>query len=332
MKGLNQQQRLPVIDLLRGLAAFLVCYYHLTCYTTADGAYLSDDNPLKWVGSFGWLGVQVFFVISGFVIPYSLHQHQYSFSQALVFLKKRWVRIEPPYLAAIAMILVLSQLWSKPLPINWNQVMSHLIYLTPFLGYEWLNEIFWTLGIEFQFYLVMAILFAGFSHQRLLPKIAAVVLFILPTFFYLDHKIVWSYASLFMMGISVFWYKTNLIKIAHFYLLLGVFTLLAVYQFPEHRVSIPLVGLLTALSILYLQFETKWGRFLGKISYSLYLTHGLIGGNFLFFSMYASFVKSNEVTKTGMVWIGILLSIGFAWIFYLLVEKPSHDLAKKIKR
>jgi peptidoglycan/LPS O-acetylase OafA/YrhL len=50
---------------------------------------------------FGYLGVDVFFVISGFVIPYSLWGREYSLRQFPRYMIRRAVRLEPPYLASV---------------------------------------------------------------------------------------------------------------------------------------------------------------------------------------------------------------------------------------
>src|SRR3954470_23823868 len=60
--------RIPVLDPLRGIAALAVTWFH---FTNGRPGYL-PSGLLKSSGSFGWLGVEVFFVISGFVIPYAL--------------------------------------------------------------------------------------------------------------------------------------------------------------------------------------------------------------------------------------------------------------------
>jgi peptidoglycan/LPS O-acetylase OafA/YrhL len=63
----SQSDRIVTVDALRGVASLSVAWFHLT-----------QPNPalapgiIKSSGAYGWLGVHIFFVISGFVIPYSL--------------------------------------------------------------------------------------------------------------------------------------------------------------------------------------------------------------------------------------------------------------------
>src|ERR1700750_1066981 len=80
----EERSRIHVLDTLRGVASLAVCWFHLTSfkYNTPDGtAY----PLLKGTGRYGWLGVEVFFVISGFVLPYSLHRAGYRLRDYPIF-------------------------------------------------------------------------------------------------------------------------------------------------------------------------------------------------------------------------------------------------------
>jgi peptidoglycan/LPS O-acetylase OafA/YrhL len=91
-------ERLAGIDALRGAAALSVAWFHLT--NTFAGAS-------REAGAAGWLGVDCFFVISGFVIPLSLHRAGHGLAQFPAFMAKRLIRIEPPYLASLALVVAL---------------------------------------------------------------------------------------------------------------------------------------------------------------------------------------------------------------------------------
>src|SRR5262245_6522000 len=85
--------RIPILDPLRGIAAGGVAWYHLTNLL---------DLPEGWIkgsGAHGFLGVEIFFVISGFVIPYSMIRGGYRVrSDWGRFIAKRILRLDPPYL------------------------------------------------------------------------------------------------------------------------------------------------------------------------------------------------------------------------------------------
>jgi len=100
---ISRTSRVEIIDSLRGLAAFAVAWVHFT-----NGGNLIQAGWLKTSGAYGWLGVEVFFVISGFIIPFSLYHSGYRFpSHVGRFIFKRILRLDPPYLVTIALTIVL---------------------------------------------------------------------------------------------------------------------------------------------------------------------------------------------------------------------------------
>ena len=90
--------RIESLDFLRGIAAFGVMLFH---YTAESSIHLSDENPLRIVGIHGHLGVGIFFIISGLVIPYSMYLSSYKIHSIGKFLAKRTIRLEIPYLVLI---------------------------------------------------------------------------------------------------------------------------------------------------------------------------------------------------------------------------------------
>src|ERR1700761_3968879 len=91
------KKQLPQIIFLRALAALMVCFFHLYC---GNVHLFPQPGYLKSFFSYGYLGVPVFFMISGFIIPYSLPP-AYKLKQFKTFFVKRIIRIEPPYIASV---------------------------------------------------------------------------------------------------------------------------------------------------------------------------------------------------------------------------------------
>ncbi|MDR3715393.1 MAG: acyltransferase family protein, partial [Puia sp.] len=92
LKRIRSAREISSIELLRGIASAMVCYFHLA---RGNERYLPDTSIVRRMGDWGWTGVEIFFVISGFVIPYSMFVKNYSAGNFLAFLKKRIIRIEP---------------------------------------------------------------------------------------------------------------------------------------------------------------------------------------------------------------------------------------------
>src|SRR5271169_6119933 len=119
-------QRIGVINALRALAALFVAWGH---FVAGQGKYLSPS------GKYGYLGVHIFFVISGFVIPWSLYRTHYVLRDYPRFLLKRNVRLYPPYLASIAITIlaanfVMAPLFQTPrLTITGRNLLLHFTYL-----------------------------------------------------------------------------------------------------------------------------------------------------------------------------------------------------------
>src|SRR5580765_3271068 len=98
-------RQIQSVELLRGIASAMVCYYHLA---RGNADFLPDQNIVKRSATWGWSGVEIFFVISGFVIPFAMFQKKYTIRNFLTFLKKRIIRIEPPYIISILLVVFLN--------------------------------------------------------------------------------------------------------------------------------------------------------------------------------------------------------------------------------
>lgn len=163
-----------MLDSVRGLAALWVVLFHLTLH------YEPPSNPfltVLWenVLGRGLLGVPVFFVLSGFVIAHSLRRGFDRSSSIGNFMLRRVVRLTPPYWAAIVLAVgmhaVASFVNGEPfLPggseMTAGRLVSHLFYGQELLGYSNINDVFWTLAVEMQFYLVAILVALGVTAVR----------------------------------------------------------------------------------------------------------------------------------------------------------------------
>ena len=323
----NRVNHIVTIDALRGIAALLVCLVHI------GGLGLFGNNILTNIFSFGQWGVYVFFVISGFIIPYSLNSSKYRVKYFFRFILKRIIRIDPPYYIAIILTLALAFLVTlrhgyigEKFHFNICQFLAHLVYVIPLTKYDWYNHVFWTLCIEVQYYIFIGLLWNFFTGYKNSVRLLSVLLFLGLSFSpFNNYYSLFTYSSAFVTGIITFYFKTAVIdkKLFLFCILLtGIFCL-----FTVKSPAIALVCLLTAFIIGFINYQDKVLTFLGKISYSLYITHTLIvtiGGYFL-----KRFIVTFYQEILFLV-IELSVCLGFAFIFYRLFEQWFICLSKKI--
>lgn len=323
MKSLETAARLRVLDALRGLAALSVVWFHLA---HANGL-IEPGTAIYRAGTYGWVGVEVFFVISGFVIPYTLDRNQYRVSQYGRFLLKRVIRLDPPYLVSILVFIALAAYFSAanhtPFRFSGTQILLHLGYLNVFFGYEWINNVYWTLAIEAQYYLLIGLTFPLVEKPRafwLVMVPASLGLMILVP----SRAFIFCYGPFFLLGLAAFQYRRGSLS-KNWFLLAA--TLFAACGVPNLGWVAAIVSLGAALAIAFVESAPRPLISLGTVSYSLYLIHGAIG--FTVLSM--AIRRAPWVPQIVAIGIAMVANIAASWLLYLLVEKPSQRLSSRIR-
>ncbi|MFF5288170.1 acyltransferase family protein [Paractinoplanes globisporus] len=155
--------RLAWLDALRGYAALVVVLFHLS------PSVIGTDRHLAIYRHFdaGKYGVLLFFLVSGYVIPMSLERHG--------SLRRFWIgrlcRIYPAYLAAIAVVVLLSSAgwlaWSESMRHQTvTTALAHVTMMSDLVGVRGAVRVFWTLSYEMTFYLVVSGLFVWRLHRH----------------------------------------------------------------------------------------------------------------------------------------------------------------------
>ncbi|HEX8446162.1 MAG TPA: acyltransferase [Sphingomonas sp.] len=280
----SRPARLAELDALRGLAALAVLLFH---FTTRYQQIHGHARPLVWGVPWGHYGVQLFFVISGFVIFVTLDRTR-SLSD---FVIARVSRLYPAYWTAI--LLTTAVLWlsgrSDLLRSPWI-VLANLTMLQSFLRLPAVDDVYWTLAIELTFYAVLAALWRVGGFRRLNGLLTAWLL--LPW--------VWTYAPL-LVGWEPSWLLGLLLVQAHIpYFAIGIATYrlrtgtgargatgvilfaLATVAACQGGAALAAALIVTAAILLIAlrgSSPLRWPPlvWLGGISYSLYLLHQMIG-------------------------------------------------------
>src|ERR1051326_304957 len=155
---MNSRARFPELDLLRFIAACGVMLFHYT-YLAPQHHLLPGSFPiLSQIGKYGFLGVDVFFILSGFVILLTAYE-----KDAIAFAVARMLRLYPAYWICVtltAAAIVVTR--SLPATVTPFQYFANLTMVHGFFGIRDVSGVYWTLAVEIQFYfLIFLILLIG---------------------------------------------------------------------------------------------------------------------------------------------------------------------------
>lgn len=349
--------RFLFIDGLRGLAAMMVVVYHFRI-TVSE---VSQPWIWTWLSDVirrGYLGVDVFFVISGFVISYSVRNYQHTVGFLLRFGIRRSIRLDPPYWATIVLQLIAIKLGWLLFPAlmngefpSWPKVAAHFAYLQDLLGYGNIVGIFWTLCYEVQFYIVFvgALVvaerlcpFPGAARKAMFYGIGLVTfVWSLLIFFgplsnplpglFLDRWYQFFLGVLAMQSVTSRRVQPEFVA-ATLLVLIGSATNV---NFAAHGVMACAVAVLVVVAGLrgkmHVWLASRFMLFLGLISYSLYLIHTVVGERFIKLLR----VVVGQDLSPGLAWAALivtcLVSILCAWTMYKLIEAPALRLCHRIR-
>ena len=338
----TQNKQLNLLQLIRGLATVLVVIRH----TTGNSIELLQKDFLFNIFAFGSSAVDIFFVLSGFIITYTSMKGGANRSEMLPFLRRRFIRIYPTYWIITSLFLglqiLLPMFYNTHYPFNALNLLSTYML---FPGHIMVNGVSWTLSYEVFFYLLFSLIFL-FSNKKIiffLFLLYAISVVSSSIFMDIPEDNIWLSLVLFPMNVEFF---------------MGVLAALLVNKMPK-AASIPLIVLgiiyftisvlITDLNTLLdlnvrdriLQFGIpsflvilgtvkyelthkvqvpKIFLLLGEASYSLYLLHLPI------IAACTKIILKFNITNGLLIQISLVLLIIAiccgAIIFYKLIEKP----------
>lgn len=290
MLKMHMRQKFITIQYLRGFAAMLVLASHALLYP------LVEENLLY--SRLGWLGVILFFVISGFIMVAVTGEGRFS---APAFLRRRFIRIVPMYwgatLLAAALALLAPQVF-KTTVYDTGQLLLSLLFV-PFYnpvshGIHPLYKLGWTLNYEVFFYVCFALLaFLGAQSRVVWLTVAFSALAVLGALFQPEPAIAQFYTS-FMplafcagawLGLATLRGRLGTLSSGAIcaVLTLGLIGLLEGFAFDQGIMEdgFAFIGFVTfaaALVLLAVRFERRLPRVallerIGDASYSIYLVH-----------------------------------------------------------
>lgn len=293
--------KLAALEGIRGFSVLLVFCVHvfglyLSIRTGRDPdaaslqAFNGIDLPLAWL-FFSHHGVYIFFVLSGFLIGRLLQRPDFEFG---TFVRHRVLRIYPAFIASLALAIYYKVEVSREMTLSPQLVVQNLLLLNglPVLRIPAYNPVTWSLFNEFAFYVSFASVIAMLGRQvisRWWQLIAAALALVFLPYLvgYVDARFLFFFFGLWIAGRN----EAHLTEIARtvpggyvvaFYLFAAISWPVRLVEFGTFIFFFGIATVLLIVKCCYgqgvLRRAATWTplRYLGNISYSFYLVHGIV--------------------------------------------------------
>lgn len=319
---------------LRGFAAILVLFFHVYGMGAKNNVlwpYLEFVRPL------GPFFVCIFFCISGFLITQTLEKHQ----SLRIFAENRLVRIYPVFLLLHLIMFAVGPAWGYDWMGNlhygsidyFKAFFANLFFLPGILDLPIAQKNAWSLSYEALFYILAGLVWKTSTKLTGIAKAICLSLLAAMSIFIIYHRVD---ASFFLIGVGCYFIQ-KYYRLPSTYRM-GLPALIVAAILYEYRplLAFPFLGIFfvevvqeDAFSAQLLKTPTM--RFLGTISYSLYLIHPFTMD--LVRSIAVKVAHTNILIGNGILIVcGPIVSIVIAWISYELIErKLTKMIFKKIK-
>lgn len=300
-------------------------------------------------------GVALFFLISGFVIPYSLHRYSVK-----SFLLLRFCRIYPMYWVALAIsVLSLYLFHGRQFVIGGADILVQMTLMRDLFWTQSLDGISWTLEVEVKFYLFCA-LCAGLIDEAKLKKLVIIFFFLMAASLLCSNSQRAAITSLGALQLSAPWYGLAH-ALALFFMYLSFMFIGTVYNWHQ-RSLLTKRAFICAQLLLFSGFMILWSQselraeflegctsyflallvfalcyayrnnfpsipaliWLGNISYPLYAVHSVVSYTVLYWLVFV-----RHVMPSLAITVVVLVAFTLALILHKFVELPSNNFGKK---
>lgn len=353
---------LPEIDGLRFLAIALVIGYHLHDHLTQRHPALLGWRDNRGIGyqlfQTGHLGVQLFFILSGFILALPFAQSAFRDRPAISisnYFLRRITRLEPPYLINLFLFFILLVVARGDSGFDLlGPLFASATYTHGFIYGEMsrINFVAWSLEIEAQFYLIAPALAYLYALRESNLRYAAYLG--LAVFSFLMHQLLLKYGGphlsrtiagslpFFMAGWSIADRYVNCWEsqpsrtpLAFDILFLCTITLLFS---PYHHMPLVNCAVLALLVVAALRgrianafFRLPWIVTIGGMCYTIYLYHFMIITILAKFTKHIAVGSSYAINMAIQSAILIPLVIGCCMLLFIAFEKPFMEIARRVK-
>lgn len=327
-------RNLNILQLLRGVAAVLVVLFH----ATGMFGVIYDSNYLGGIFKQGKIGVDLFFVLSGFIIYYIHHKDKNENGLAKKFYIKRLIRIYPIYWVTILGLLPVYFLvpsFGEAYYKDFNVIINSFLLIPQENN---ILTVAWTLSYELLFYLFFGLVL--FTNNKLVTKtifglwlfISAISSLIVPSNFYLEFF--FSTLNLeFFYGIIVahliinykIKYQMTLILTGTALAILAMYNAIFGYVEIDRAFSYGIPSAMIILGSVALEFSKnvrvpKLFVFLGDASYSIYLVHYPVLS--VFNKIFGALGIFNLVGYNVAVTLIVIATVIAGCVFHVILERP----------
>ncbi|UFX98221.1 acyltransferase family protein [Candidatus Gromoviella agglomerans] len=364
--------RIVFANILRGISAIVVIFQHyfhdIWLYDISSLCSIPKMPKIPAFAAalesihfnFGHLAVNIFFIISGFLIPFSLERYS-----RMEFIKQRIFRIYPTYIfcgtISLIFIFIASEYSGYAFPYSASDLLPRVFLLGDVFGYVYQNFdiVSWTLEIEIKFYILSLLLYNSIKNLNI-KKILIYFILMNSAFYGLTlidpisnpfgsdlnyyafiTKYNIKYMNIIFIGIILYFFYKKVISISLTFLIscsfLGVFACEVYYRYSDKYKLAPLFESLQAISafiifmiclLIHMKKENKKSNKLTEIfskisdmSYSIYLSHAVPG--FVIIYIFVDNIFLGIISATAY-------SIIASYIAYRFVEKPFIQIGKQI--
>lgn len=334
----NSPIRLEYIDSIRGIAAISVVIAHFMVPT-----YGYNNFIFSHILDIGKIGVVLFFIISGFIIPFSFKREN---GGVAAFFISRFFRLYPGYWFSLLLYLGVSYTLGKEFPIK--QIVANITMIQTAMGIKDIVGVYWTLFIELVFYALCVVSFIFGMLNKPVFNFASSLLMLTVALIMGVARYKLGIAlpvalplALSLMAFGGVW-RTYLLDgdnrakyLARYYICIFSIVIPCVSFFsygsePGHTLRYTITYYLSMFFfvILTTRFKIRNAKmvFMGVISYSVYLIHPSL---LIVYEYYLSDASNNMKYLFGIV--GVILTIPASYYSYRFVELPSIVLGRKAK-
>ncbi len=326
----NTLSKIYILDAVRGVTAMIVALYHFIHFSNQHGALFPEGNTvISTIDPFLHGSICVFFIISGYVIFLHLERNNYELKDYGKFIWKRILRMHIPLIVCLLLVVSVNSAFQaylgESIDLELDRLLANVTLTASFFDYEWYNPIFWTLSIEFQFYLTIALIFGLIRKSPFISLVLGTLILIPINYCYDTTPYVVHFGAYFIIGIGMYLFHQKRFSGIQLIIIIALGGIDCILSQPGYYYILPFIAIPI---MLFIRVRSRILELSGEVSYSFYLMHGMFGGWFLYFTArYAT----ETWEKIGLIILAIAISYAGSYPFYKIIEKRSFKLSRSIK-